>query len=200
MSSDAHAQDAPAATSLYPPRDKQTRKLWDSLCKFRKATARPASARTPTELALPAQSSYIRACIYSYAERLGLRATKTESGEGGRRQLGVLVTLPPPPPPAAGGGRVAEAAGAKRKRDEAAPGPDAAPDASSAPVDSSGAAEQPAPAEAPPPPNADAAAQAPPPTELRFDRRESSKEQQIQWPGPYDFVHHTKVSKLITFM
>ena len=73
--------------SLYPPRDKAARRLWDTMSKFKKGAGGRKQGR---ELLLPPESGYLRACAHQFAERLGLVHTST--GEGAART--VLLQLP----------------------------------------------------------------------------------------------------------
>ena len=72
--------------TLYPPRDKAARRLWDTMNKFKKGGGR----KSGRELLLPAESGYLRACAHHFAERLGL--THLSMGEGQARR--VLLQLP----------------------------------------------------------------------------------------------------------
>ena len=72
--------------TLYPPRDKAARRLWDTMNKFKKGGGR----KSGRELLLPAESGYLRACAHHFAERLGLQ--HLSMGEGQARR--VLLQLP----------------------------------------------------------------------------------------------------------
>ena len=75
--------------TLYPPRDKAARRLWDTMNKFKKGGGR----KSGRELLLPAESGYLRACAHHFAERLGLQ--HLSMGEGQARR--VLLQLPERP-------------------------------------------------------------------------------------------------------
>jgi len=109
-----------SADSLYPPRDKHTRKLWDSLCKFRKSAG--SGRHAATELELSALSSYMRACAYHYCERLGLTAQKLEKQVGPKLLTSVLISLPQQE---AKGAAEGTEAGCKRKAEAEAVADDA---------------------------------------------------------------------------
>ena len=55
--------------SLYPPRDKAARRLWDTMNKFKKGAG---GRKHGQELLLPPESGYLRACAHQFAERLKL--------------------------------------------------------------------------------------------------------------------------------
>ena len=127
--------------TLYPPRDKAARRLWDTMNKFKKGGGR----KSGRELLLPAESGYLRACAHHFAERLGLQ--HLSMGEGQARR--VLLQLPERPRGANKGASSSAADGAadpdepaaKRKRASASP----------AAEEEDGAAGAAAPTKAPPP-------------------------------------------------
>ena len=101
--------------SLYPPRDKAARRLWDTMSKFKKGAGGRKQGR---ELLLPPESGYLRACAHQFAERLGLVHSST--GEGPART--VLLQLP-------SAATKREAAQGASSSTDAAPGADGEPPA-----------------------------------------------------------------------
>ena len=114
--------------TLFPPRDKSARRLWDTMNKFKKGGGR----KLGRELLLPAESGYLRACAHNFAERLGLM--HLSMGEGQARR--VLLQLPDRARGAGNGGSSSAVDGAadpdepaaKRKRPSGQPSASAADD------------------------------------------------------------------------
>ena len=136
--SSSNPHDDDEADELYPPRDKRARKLWHDLLKFKKATGKPSA---PKSLELPPDSSYMRACAHSFAQRLGMR-TEGMTLNGAKA---VRVTLMPEAGAAADEATDAAAASRKRKTPGDADGDGTAP-AAAAPAATGGAAAASAPA------------------------------------------------------
>ena len=136
--------------TLYPPRDKAARRLWDTMNKFKKGGGR----KLGRELLLPAESGYLRACAHHFAEKLGLQ--HLSMGEGQARR--VLLQLPERPRGAGKGASSSAADGAadpdepaaKRKRASEQPSASAADGEGLEEED--GAAGAAVPKKAPPPP------------------------------------------------
>ena len=105
--------------SLYPPRDKAARRLWDTMSKFKKGAGGRKQGR---ELLLPPESGYLRACAHQFAERLGLVHSST--GEGPART--VLLQLP-------SAATKREAAQGASSSTDAAPGADGEPTVTTSP-------------------------------------------------------------------
>jgi len=108
--------------SLYPPRDKASRKLWDVLCKFRKRSARTGRKSEPEALELQADSRYVRACIYHFCERLGLETAKVKRETGAKVQTFVVVKLGPNAAPSDGAGPSSSPDASRKRKAESAPG------------------------------------------------------------------------------
>ena len=136
--------------TLYPPRDKAARRLWDTMNKFKKGGGR----KLGRELLLPAESGYLRACAHHFAEKLGLQ--HLSMGEGQARR--VLLQLPERPRGAGKGASSSATDGAtdpdepaaKRKRASEQPSASAADGEGLEEED--GAAGAAVPKKAPPPP------------------------------------------------
>jgi len=131
--------------TLYPPRDKAARRLWDTMNKFKKGGGR----KSGRELLLPAESGYLRACAHHFAERLGLQ--HLSMGEGQARR--VLLQLPERPRGANKGASSSAADGAADLDEPAAKRKRASERASASPAaaEEDGAAGAAAPTKAPPP-------------------------------------------------
>ena len=80
MSLPSTADASAVNETLWPPRDKQARRLWHELQRFKKQQMGGAKSHI---LDLPPQSSYLRACTHHYAKLLGL-ATETQASGNGR--------------------------------------------------------------------------------------------------------------------
>ena len=158
-SSSSAASQAARDGSLYPPRDKPARRLWDTLLTFKKRHGHNVNAHQVLE----AEGSYLRACAHHFAERLGL-AHETH-GEGAARtvDVGFLPRVQRESKAEVSRKRKAEALAAAEssKRAEAA----AEPAGSSAPPSAAAAEEpgEPAAAAAPAAPSVAVAAAARPP-------------------------------------
>ena len=79
MSLPSTADASAVNETLWPPRDKQARRLWHELQRFKKQQMGGAKSHT---LDLPPQSSYLRACTHHYAKLLSLTTETQASGNG----------------------------------------------------------------------------------------------------------------------
>ena len=79
MSLPSTADASAVNETLWPPRDKQARRLWHELQRFKKQQMGGAKSHI---LDLPPQSSYLRACTHHYAKLLSLTTETQASGNG----------------------------------------------------------------------------------------------------------------------
>ena len=130
----AHATFRKMEDTLFPPRDKAARRLWDTMNKFKKGGGR----KLGRELLLPAESGYLRACAHQFAERLGLQ--HISMGEGQARR--VLLQLPERPRGAGKSASASAADGATDPDEPAAKRKRASEQASASAADGEGLEEE----------------------------------------------------------